>query len=70
MAMSFRWWRQNDAPDHHCIGASGHTAANSAASARSHVVIIDGDTLKIDSKTIRIVEIDTPETFQSRCEKN
>ncbi len=43
-------------------------AANSTASARSHVVIIDGDTLKIDSKTIRIAEIDTPETFRSRCE--
>ena len=48
-------------------------AANSAASAEpirasGHVVIIDGDTLKIDAMTIRIVEIDTPETFRSRCE--
>ncbi len=43
-------------------------AANCAASASGHVVIIDGDTLKIDGMTIRIVEIDTPETFRSRCE--
>jgi hypothetical protein len=32
------------------------------------VSIVDGDTLKIDGVTIRIVEIDTPETFRSRCE--
>jgi endonuclease YncB( thermonuclease family) len=30
--------------------------------------IIDGDTLRIDGVTVRIVEIDTPETWQSRCE--
>ena len=30
--------------------------------------IIDGDTLSIDGTRIRIVEIDTPETYKSRCE--
>lgn len=34
----------------------------------SKIVIIDGDTLDIDGERVRIVEIDTPETFHSRCE--
>ena len=34
----------------------------------ANVVIIDGDTLSIDGTRIRIVEIDTPETYRSRCE--
>lgn len=34
-----------------------------------NVNIIDGDTLSIDGTRIRIVEIDTPETHKSRCEK-
>jgi hypothetical protein len=33
------------------------------------VNIVDGDTVKIGKKTIRIVEIDTPETYQPRCEQ-
>ncbi|MBZ9653831.1 thermonuclease family protein [Phyllobacterium lublinensis] len=32
------------------------------------VNIIDGDTLSIDGTRIRIVEIDTPETYKSHCE--
>lgn len=40
----------------------------STSTLAAKVNLIDGDTLKIDGKTIRIVEIDTPETFQSRCE--
>jgi endonuclease YncB( thermonuclease family) len=35
----------------------------------ANVNIIDGDTLSIDGTRIRIVQIDTPETYQSRCEK-
>ena len=34
----------------------------------ANVNIIDGDTLSIDGTRIRIVEIDTPETYKSRCE--
>jgi endonuclease YncB( thermonuclease family) len=33
------------------------------------VIIIDGDTIDIDGTRIRIVAIDTPETFRSRCER-
>ena len=36
--------------------------------AAANVNIVDGDTVKIDGVTIRLVEIDTPETFRSRCE--
>ncbi len=32
------------------------------------VNIVDGDTLSINGERIRIVDIDTPETFRSRCE--
>lgn len=32
------------------------------------VNILDGDTIKIDGQTIRIVEIDTPESYHPRCE--
>ena len=39
-----------------------------ASPALSATNIIDGDTLRIDGVTVRIVEIDTPETWQSRCE--
>jgi endonuclease YncB( thermonuclease family) len=42
--------------------------AATAVPAFAGVNIIDGDTLKIDGVTIRVVEIDTPETFRSRCE--
>lgn len=33
------------------------------------VNLVDGDTIKIGRKTIRIVEIDTPETYKPRCEQ-
>ena len=36
--------------------------------AAANVNIVDGDTATIDGITIRLVEIDTPETFRSRCE--
>jgi endonuclease YncB( thermonuclease family) len=32
------------------------------------VYVIDGDTVDIDGTRIRILSIDTPETFRSRCE--
>ena len=32
------------------------------------VRVIDGDTVDIDGARIRILSIDTPETFRSRCE--
>jgi endonuclease YncB( thermonuclease family) len=32
------------------------------------VAIVDGDTIRIESESIRICEIDTPETWHSRCE--
>ncbi|TXR49450.1 thermonuclease family protein [Phyllobacterium endophyticum] len=35
----------------------------------ANVNIVDGDTLSIDGTKLRIVEIDTPETYKSRCEK-
>jgi endonuclease YncB( thermonuclease family) len=36
--------------------------------ARGRVAIVDGDTLKYEGETIRLVDIDTPESFRSRCE--
>ena len=42
--------------------------AISSASAASNIVIIDGDTIAIGKERIRILSIDTPETFRSRCE--
>ena len=41
-------------------------ATASAASATT--VLIDGDTFVLDGERIRIIEIDTPETFRPRCE--
>ena len=37
-------------------------------SAQAATIIIDGDTIDIDGVRIRIVQIDTPETFGPRCE--
>jgi len=31
-------------------------------------VIVDGDTVKFGSETVRILNIDAPESFRSRCE--
>ena len=39
-----------------------------AGPAVAGVHVVDGDTVKIDGVTIRIVQIDTPETYCSRCE--
>jgi hypothetical protein len=41
-------------------------ALSSSAAART--VLIDGDTFDLDGERIRILNIDTPETFRSRCE--
>jgi hypothetical protein len=32
-------------------------------------VLVDGDTLRYEGETIRLVDIDTPENFHSRCER-
>ncbi|MQW35752.1 thermonuclease family protein [Sinorhizobium meliloti] len=42
--------------------------AVTSAKAGANVNIIDGDTIHMDGITIRILELDTPETFKSRCE--
>lgn len=42
--------------------------AVTSAKAGGNVNIIDGDTIRMDGITIRIIELDTPETFRSRCE--
>jgi endonuclease YncB( thermonuclease family) len=39
-----------------------------SAKAGANINIIDGDTIRMDGITIRIMELDTPETFKSRCE--
>ncbi|MBD9638602.1 excalibur calcium-binding domain-containing protein [Ensifer sp. ENS07] len=41
-------------------------AATSVSAAT--VNLIDGDTVRINGRTIRIVEIDAPETYKPRCE--
>jgi endonuclease YncB( thermonuclease family) len=33
------------------------------------VTLVDGDTLKYEGETIRLVDIDTTESFRSRCER-
>jgi endonuclease YncB( thermonuclease family) len=47
---------------------SALVAAGLSTAFASNVNIVDGDTLSINGARIRIVEIDTPETFRSRCE--
>ena len=42
--------------------------AGPALSASDTVVLVDGDTLKYQRETIRLIDIDTPESFHSRCE--
>ena len=37
-------------------------------SAVAATIVMDGDTIDIDGVRIRIVQIDTPETFRRRCE--
>lgn len=46
--------------------ALGLAAAH--ANAASKVSIIDGDTFQIGKEKIRIIEIDAPESYKSRCE--
>ena len=48
-----------------CVVLAG-LLVNSAASAG--IVMTDGDTFSLDGEKIRIFQIDTPETFRSRCE--
>ena len=36
--------------------------------ASAATVLIDGDTIAVDGERIRILEIDTPETWRPRCE--
>jgi endonuclease YncB( thermonuclease family) len=45
-------------------------AAGAASSmvAEGPVIIVDGDTLKINGITIRLLDIDTPETYKPNCE--
>lgn len=51
-----------------CPAASKNTALVVSGTALGNVNIVDGDTIHIDGLKIRIVEIDTPETYRSRCE--
>ena len=39
-----------------------------ALPASAGVILIDGDTIDVDGTRIRVLEIDTPETFRPRCE--
>jgi endonuclease YncB( thermonuclease family) len=50
------------------VAAALAAALSFPAIAGARISIVDGDTLKIDGQTIRIVEIDTPESYRSRCE--
>lgn len=43
-------------------------AAANPVPARGPVIIIDGDTVDIDGTRIRLLDIDTPETYRSHCE--
>lgn len=36
--------------------------------ANGPVIIVDGDTIKIDGTRVRLLDIDAPETYRSRCE--
>ena len=41
----------------------------SLTSATAGVRVIDGDTIELDGEKIRLINIDTPETFRPRCER-
>jgi endonuclease YncB( thermonuclease family) len=49
------------------VVVSALTNIGSALGASETVVLVDGDTLKYDGEIIRLVDIDTPESFHSRC---
>ena len=48
--------------------ASGARIRVDAKPANARAVVIDGDTFPLHGEKIRILAIDTPESFQSRCE--
>lgn len=50
------------------FGLAAVTALTGYSPAASTVIIVDGDTIKVSGVTIRLLEIDTPETYRSRCE--
>lgn len=52
----------------YAVGVPSPTFANATIAAAGPVIIVDGDTLKINHVTIRILEIDTPETYRPRCD--
>ena len=39
-----------------------------ATAIKSGVLLVDGDTIKVNGERIRIIEIDAPETWKPRCE--
>lgn len=54
-----------------CLLAAGLATAAYAAPipAQGPVLLVDGDTIKIDGITIRLLDIDTPETWKPRCDR-
>lgn len=50
------------------LAASAAHSQEQSTSTNGPVIIVDGDTLKVDGVTIRLLGIDTPETYRSRCE--
>lgn len=50
------------------LAVATSTQAVTSAAAGRNINIIDGDTIRMDGITIRIIDLDTPETFRSRCE--
>ena len=43
-------------------------ALTASASATETILLVDGDTIKVNGERIRIIEIDAPETWKPRCE--
>jgi len=50
------------------IAATIATTVAFSTTALAGVNIVDGDTITIGGQTIRIIEIDSPESYQPRCE--
>jgi endonuclease YncB( thermonuclease family) len=57
-----------NAPHTTILAAALTLAATVSAFADPAIIIIDGDTLNIAGERIRLVDIDAPESFRSRCE--